>query len=88
MKQIIGVIEASPENGRGMPRVLGRAEYDDSVRGMNFLQARFVHDLNAADPEKGREYNRGQRHHPQGPGVMPLPVRCHNHPWAKNSEIS
>ena len=52
LKQIVGVIQPGAENGRGAARIFSRAEDDDRIGGMNFLQAGFVHDLKASDPEK------------------------------------
>jgi len=71
LEQIVGVIQAGAEDWRRASCILSRAEDDDCVGRMNFLQAGFVHDADAGDPEKGRDRRRSQRHRPQRPGAEP-----------------
>ena len=71
LEEIVGMIQAGAKNRRRASRILRRSEDDDGIRRMNFLQAGFVHDAKADDRKKDCQRHRGQRHHPQGPGVVP-----------------
>ena len=58
MEQIEALIEPGPQHGRRAPRIFRRAENNDGIGGLQFLQSRRLDDANAGD---GKEHGHHHR---------------------------
>jgi len=89
LKEVKGVIETRAVDRRRTSVILSRAEDDDGVGGVNFLEVRLVNYAEGNNRNKKHNQDDYQQEKANQPVAVPMPFDdVIVHPWAKNSEIS